>query len=42
MKYGIPTPDFLKKLIENMERGQFLEILAQEKNYVSCIWKCQI
>lgn len=37
MKYGIPTPDFFKKLIENMERGQFLEILAQEKNYVSCI-----
>lgn len=32
MKCGIPAPDFFKKLIENVEWGQFLEILLQEKN----------
>lgn len=32
MKCGIPAPNFLKKLIENVEWGQFLEILVQEKN----------
>lgn len=30
MKCGIPAPDFFKKLIENVEWGQFLEILVQE------------
>lgn len=32
MKCGIPAPNFFKKLIENVERGQFSEILVQEKN----------
>lgn len=32
MKCGIPAPDFFKKLIENVEWGQFLEILLQEKS----------
>lgn len=41
MKCGIPAPDFFKKLIENVEWGQFLEILVQEKKLHVIIWKCQ-